>query len=477
MKKILSLICVSALGGVLTLGGYKLFIENNNKTKESVAEISELPVYVPTNNLVNTKLNATNFTPSFVEVSEKSIDAVVHVKNTSVVSGPTNVYDFFYGRDSEQEQVGTGSGVIISPTGYIVTNNHVIDNATEISITLNNNKVYSAELIGNDEKNDIALLKIETDEDLPFMAFGDSDNAKIGEWVLAVGNPFNLNSTVTAGIISAKSRDLTGRNTQSFIQTDAAVNPGNSGGALVNTNGDLIGINTAISTRTGSYIGYSFAVPSNIVRKIVNDIIEFGNVQNGILGISALIKDSEEAIEKGLNEIEGVYVNEVQEETGASEAGIKSGDIIKKVDHVEINKFTDLTGYLRTKSPKDVVNVTYLRDGEEETVPVTLLKPNTVFVYPIGQIKNIDVKELKKYNTKNGIKISNFANERSKEFWNQNGIKVGDIITKINGNTIYNIEDAQKELTKFNQSLQPLRLEVINSYGEKITHSIPFRIR
>ncbi|MCL4134121.1 UNVERIFIED_CONTAM: hypothetical protein GTU68_014511, partial [Idotea baltica] len=278
--------------------------------------------------------------------------------------------DLFYGRQSQRAQVGTGSGVIISPTGYIVTNNHVIKNANEISITLNNNKAYMAEIIGTDEATDIALLKIDTEEDLPFMAFGDSDNAKIGEWVLAVGNPFNLNSTVTAGIISAKSRDLSGQNTQSFIQTDAAVNPGNSGGALVNTNGDLIGINTAISSRTGSYIGYSFAVPSNIAHKIVNDIMEYGNVQNGILGVSALNTNSKEAIEKGLNEIEGVYISDVLEDTGAEKAGIRTGDIIRKIDGVEINKFSDLTGYLKTKSPDDVVNVTLLRDGDKEILPV-----------------------------------------------------------------------------------------------------------
>ncbi len=284
MKKILTLVCVSALGGLLTLGGYKLFIENNNN-QLAVEQSAEFPMVVPTSNTVNALNNNTTLTPNFIEAADKSIHAVVHVKNTAIVNAPTSMQDLFYGRSSQRAQVGTGSGVIISPTGYIVTNNHVIRNANEISITLNNNKSYMAELIGTDEATDIALLKIETDEDLPFMAFGDSDSAKIGEWVLAVGNPFNLNSTVTAGIISAKSRDLSGKNMQSFIQTDAAVNPGNSGGALVNTNGDLIGINTAISSQTGSYIGYSFAVPSNIARKIVNDIMEYGNVQNGILGV------------------------------------------------------------------------------------------------------------------------------------------------------------------------------------------------
>ena len=337
MKKIITLVFVSALGGLLTLGGYKLFVEKDSQTL-AVEQANEFPVFVPTTNS-NTINKSLVSNIDFVDAAEKSLDAVVHVKNTAIVNAPMSMQDLFYGRSSQRAQVGTGSGVIISPTGYIITNNHVIKNANEISITLNNNKTYMAELIGTDETTDIALLKVETDEDLPYMAFGDSDNAKVGEWVLAVGNPFNLNSTVTAGIISAKSRDLSGQNLQSFIQTDAAVNPGNSGGALVNTNGDLIGINTAITSQTGSYIGYSFAVPSNIARKIVNDIMEYGNVQNGILGVVGGALNSKAAEELGTNTTEGFYVSEVQDETGAAKAGIQSGDIIKKIDNVEINKF------------------------------------------------------------------------------------------------------------------------------------------
>jgi Do/DeqQ family serine protease len=403
MKKILTLICVSALGGIFTLGSYKLFIEKDH-IQLMVEQSSDLPIYVPTS-ITNSLKSTTVIAPNFVEAAEKSLDAVVHVKNTSIVNTPTTIQDLFFGRNAQRAQVGTGSGVIISPTGYIVTNNHVISNANEISITLNNNKSYTAELIGTDETTDIALLKIESKEDLPFMVFGDSDSAKIGEWVLAVGNPFNLNSTVTAGIISAKSRDLSGRNTQSFIQTDAAVNPGNSGGALVNTNGYLIGINTAISSRTGSYIGYSFAVPSNIARKIVNDIMEYGNVQNGILGVVGGALNSKTADVLGTDITEGFYVSEVQEDTGADKAGIQSGDIIRDIDGVEINKFSDLAGYLKTKSPDDVVNVTLLRNGDEEILPVTLLKPSTYSVETIGFVKNASKKELKQSNTEYGVKI------------------------------------------------------------------------
>ncbi|WP_179354647.1 trypsin-like peptidase domain-containing protein [Winogradskyella vidalii] len=464
MKKIITLVFVSVLGGLLTLGGYKLFIENEPQNL-TVEQSNDYPVFVPTSTH-NTVNNSAALAPNFVEAAEKSIDAVVHVKNTAIVSSPTSMRDLFYGRSSQRAQVGTGSGVIISPTGYIVTNNHVIKNANEISITLNNNKAYNAELIGTDEATDIALLKIETDEDLPFMAFGDSENAKIGEWVLAVGNPFNLNSTVTAGIISAKSRDLTGQHSQSFIQTDAAVNPGNSGGALVNTNGDLIGINTAISSQTGSYIGYSFAVPSNIARKIVNDIMEYGNVQNGILGVVGNPLNSALAEKLETKTTEGFYVSEVQEDTGAKKAGIKSGDIIKKIDHVNINQFSDLTGYLKTKSPDDTVNVTLLRDGDEEVVSVTLLKPSSFILPTIGMIKNASKKDLKRFNADYGVKISEL-DENYKPNWIRSGVEEGSIITKINGEKILNIEDADNAIKtrSYNEQLQ---IEIINTNGEKV---------
>ncbi len=465
MKKILTLVCVSALGGLLTLGGYKLFVEDGKQEQLTVEQVSDLPVYIPTTD-INTPSNSINTTaPNFVEAAEKSLDAVVHVKNTAIVSAPMTMQDLFFGRSQQRAQVGTGSGVIISPTGYIVTNNHVIQNANEISITLNNNRSYMAELIGTDETTDIALLKIETDEDLPFMAFGDSDNAKIGEWVLAVGNPFNLNSTVTAGIISAKSRDLSGRNTQSFIQTDAAVNPGNSGGALVNTNGDLIGINTAISSRDGSYIGYSFAVPSNIARKIVNDIMEYGNVQNGILGVVGGALNSKAAKELGTDITEGFYVSEVTEDTGAEKAGIKSGDIIKKIDGVEINKFSDLTGYLKTKSPNDVVDVTLIRDDDEKVLPVTLLKNSVAEIPIIGRVKNLQNEDLTKLKIEYGVEIKKL-NKKYGPYLKEYGFEVGNILTKINGKKLYSVDDAQSSIENHNFN-EPLRIEFINNNGEK----------
>lgn len=464
MKKILTLVLVSALGGLITLGSYKLFIEEDTKP---LTVVEEQPQFVvPVNNTTNTKLSAANV-PNFVDAADITLDAVVHVKNTAIVSGPSSLQDLFFGRSSQRAQVGTGSGVIIDAQGYIVTNNHVIAGAKEIGITLNNNKTYIAELVGTDPKTDIALLKIEPDEELPFITFGDSDQAKIGEWVLAVGNPFNLTSTVTAGIISAKSRDLSGRAEQSFIQTDAAVNPGNSGGALVNTNGELIGINTAITSQTGSYVGYSFAVPSNIARKIVYDIMEYGSVQNVVLGIRGSSLNGKIADELNIDETVGFYISDVEDDSGAEKAGLKSGDIIKRLDVVEINKFTDLSGYLKTKQPNDVVNVTILRNGDEKVVPVKLIKNETQVVPMVGLVKPATKSDLKRYNIDHGVKISNLTdNQRLSEYWKNNNIEEGSIILSINEQKVYSIDDV-KRIIDSRSEYEPLSLEIMNTKGEK----------
>lgn len=462
MKKILTLVLVSVLGGAITLSAYKFFLEENNTHNLSQAEVS--PLALPVNNFSNSSFIPEN-SIDFTHAAEKTIHTVVHVKNTTMgSSGQMTFEDLFYGRSPQRPQIGSGSGVIISPDGYIITNNHVIAGASELTITLNDNSTYEAEIIGSDNKTDIALLKIEAVHELPYTTFGDSDQAKIGEWVLAVGNPFNLNSTVTAGIISAKSRDLTGKNTQSFIQTDAAVNPGNSGGALVNSNGDLIGINTAISSQTGSYIGYSFAVPSNIAKKVVQDLIEFGNVQNGILGVTGGALNSSFAERLSVNETEGFYIDSVEEHSGAFEAGLKSGDIIKKIDHVKISKFSDLTGYLSTKRPDDVVQVTYLRNGHLKETPVTLVRNQTYTIPQLGIVKNATKEELKKYNTANGVKISRLGQTYSK-YLRANGVKEGDIVTSINNNKVYNVDDVQ-EIIRNKSVYEPLRIELINSNGE-----------
>lgn len=463
MKKILTLVLVSALGGVLTLGAYKVFLENENKVVLTSA--NESPTFLPTtntNNLLSAKENV-----DFTNAAENTVHAVVHVKNVTLSSGQYTIQDLFSGRNSQRAQLGTGSGVIINADGYIITNNHVINNAHELSVTLNNNKTYKAEIIGTDPKTDIALLKIDSDEELPYVTFGDSDNAKIGEWVLAVGNPFNLTSTVTAGIISAKSRDLTGNSSQSFIQTDAAVNPGNSGGALVNTNGELIGINTAITSQTGSYIGYSFAVPSNIARKVIEDIMEFGNVQNGVLGIKGGTFNSNAAEEIGVNYTEGVYVGEVIKNSGAEKAGIKTGDIIKKLDNIEVSKFEDLSGYIKTKRPNDIVNVELLRGNDLKSVSVTLSKTEVFSVnFMKMELQDLTDSFKEKYNIDHGVMVKSTEN---KWLYSNLGISEGYIITGINDSKIETIEDISKIKEKYGDDILEniKKLEYINKSKEK----------
>ncbi len=439
MKKILALVCVSVLGGAISLSAYIFLLQPETPLvvgKNSTEQSS----FIPTTFNSGISGFSTAEAPDFIKAAENSVHAVVHVKNTAIVSAAPSMQDLFYGRQSEpRTQVGTGSGVIISPDGHIITNNHVIAGSNNISITLNDNRVYEAKLIGTDEKTDIALLKIDAEDDLPSIQFGDSDNAKVGEWVLAVGNPFNLTSTVTAGIISAKARDLSGRNSQSFIQTDAAVNPGNSGGALVNVKGELIGINTAISSQTGSYIGYSFAVPSNIARKVVEDIIEFGDVQNGILGVSILNRNSKEAIEKGFNEIDGVYISSVEDNSGAQKAGIKAGDVITKLDNVGVSKFSDLSGYLKTKRPNDVVNVEVLRNSEIKTISVKLSKSDIVIVDFLDmELQNLPSELKEKYDIANGVWVTDTENVF---LYKKLGISRGTIITGINDVNIKSIQD------------------------------------
>ena len=465
MKKIITLVFVSALGGVLTLGAYKLFEEEKPVVTQQQFSDSEFSIPVSYKSLNTSLPNAE--TLNFTTAAEKAINTVVHVQNMAMVSGPTSFEDLFFGRRSQRPQVGTGSGVIISPDGLIITNNHVIDGAQEISITLNNNKSYEAELLGTDPKTDIALLKIEADEDLPHTTFADSDDAKIGEWVLAVGNPFNLTSTVTAGIISAKSRDLRGGEIQSFIQTDAAVNPGNSGGALVNTHGELIGINTAITSQTGSYIGYSFAVPSNIAKKVVEDIMEFGTVQNGILGVRGLSLNSRAAEEFDVDETEGFYVSDVEADSGAEKAGIREGDIIKRLDDVKINKFADMKGFLNTKSPNDIVYATLLRNGEERTIPVTLAKLSSISVPAVGVLKEASKSELKKLGVDYGLTISSLDNDYREE-WQSDGINEGSIVVSINGMKVNSIATTEKALKKYSGKLY--RVEIIKNNGEKVNY-------
>lgn len=461
MKKIVMVVLFSALGGVLTLGTYKLFIEKHQVVFEKPAE--SFPAVLQTNfaNEISPSIENTDFTVA----AEKTLNSVVHVKNTSVKKVRDPFTEFFYGQGSgtkQYSQIGTGSGVIISSDGYIITNNHVIRNATDIEVTMNNKKTYKAELIGTDSTNDVALLKIGAD-DLPYITFGDSDSIKIGEWVLAVGNPYNLTSTVTAGIISAKGRDLDGNSSiDSFIQTDAAVNPGNSGGALVNTRGELIGINTAISSRTGSFIGYSFAVPSNIAKKVIEDIMEYGNVQKAILGVRGGELNNKIAENLHIDKTEGFYISEVTENSGAKNAGLKEKDIIVRLNDVKISTYADLKGYINSKRPNDIITVTYLRDGVEKKTNVTLTKNEVTTIQSLGlEIKNLQSSELKKLKISNGVKVTAISNSELIAY----GVKEGYILSAINNKKIFSVDDVNDIISNKAQG-EIIRIEMLNLDGE-----------
>ena len=424
---------IAVLSALVTLAAHDYFSEEKIEIVEN-----EKHSLIPTSYSFNTNSTAAEMT-DFTRAAEKTVNAVVHVKNTSIQKG--NVSGWlrqFYGDNFDEKRIGTGSGVIVSPDGLIITNYHVIENATEIEVTSNKNKTYTAEVIGSDPSTDLAVLKIKTNESLPFIPFGDSEVARVGEWVLAVGNPFNLNSTVTAGIISAKSRDLNDRDNknQSFIQTDAAVNMGNSGGALVNTEGELIGINTAISSITGGFVGYSFAVPSNIVRKVFEDLLEFGNVQKGLLGVSGSALNAELAEKFEVNETQGFLIGEVIEGMGASEAGLQSGDIIKKVDDVKINTFSDLTGYLSTKRPGEKVEVSYSRDNTKNKIKITLKKTNTTKFLGM-YLTNMNSEQKEYFELDEGVIIKELGNQRLYRY----GVDEGFVLLEINNKKIKDVAD------------------------------------
>ena len=431
--KIFIVAIFSAISSTFIYDNYflKSKIELNNQKNHSL---------IPANYKINTSTIPAEST-DFTVAASKTINAVVHVKNTSSSSSSLpSFYRYFYDKEELPERIGTGSGVIVSPNGYIITNNHVIENSNEIEITTNDNKSFKATIIGTDPDTDIAVLKIDTDKKLPYIFFGNSDATRIGEWVLAVGNPFNLNSTVTAGIISAKSRDLNKRDgvNESYIQTDAAVNRGNSGGALVNTQGELIGINTAITSVSGGFVGYSFAVPSNVARKVFEDLIEYGDVQKGLLGVVGQALDAQSAARFKVDETEGFYITDLEKGLGADLAGLKSGDIIKSVDGITINKFADLSGYLASKRPGEMVIVLYKRDGKEKKVNVRLEKINRAMFFYM-EVRELSSEQRQKFNTDYGLYISNMNNRRLY----QNGIDSGYIILEVNGKKVNVLSDVK----------------------------------
>ena len=462
MKKLSTLILSSIIGGAIALGIFITFFQKEQQVID-VINADESPSIVKTSNVIGE-----NYTPEnavdFRKAAKESVNTVVHVKNTSVKTVRDPYAEYYYGKgygSKKYAQVGTGSGVVISSDGYIITNHHVVKGASEIEITFNNKRVYTAKLIGKDARNDIALVKIDA-TDLPFMTFADSDNIEIGEWVLAVGNPYNLTSTVTAGIVSAKGRDLKGNdNMESFIQTDAAVNPGNSGGALVNTRGELIGINTAISSKTGSFIGYSFAVPSNIAKKVVEDLLEFGRVQQVVLGVSGGELNGKISKQYDISISEGFYVNSVSKNSGAEKAGIQKGDVITKIDNVKISSYADLTGFLRSKEPNEIVKVTILRKDTLIELDVMLSKKDLLKSQLGFKLIDLSVKELEDNNIKNGVKITEIENEYLVNY----GVKNGFIITSVNNIKVSTADEVEQVISKY-LGRYPVKIEMINLKGE-----------
>ena len=416
MKKGLLIVALAALAGGLTSYAVVKGMSNGQVT---VIEHNEGAHFRTVN------LSQDNW-PDFTYAAESAVDAVVYVKVTSsapaVQQAPSSIFDFFFGfpeggAPQQRERVGSGSGVIIREDGYIVTNNHVIDGATKIEVTLNTNQTYPATLIGTDPATDIALLKIEA-QGLPIIPFGDSDKLRLGEWVIAIGSPYDLRSTITAGIVSAKGRSMpnyTGEfKIESFIQTDAAVNPGNSGGALVDKAGNLVGINTAIISKTGSYTGYSFAVPSNIVRKIAYDLMDFGSVKRAVLGIVMQPIDDKIAEDLKLSSRNGVYINEVSKSGAADEAGIKAGDVLIAIDSTRITNSASVLEAVSRFSPGDKAKVTVIRDGKEQVFEVTFkgtsqetgtLSDDGSVAFYGASIKAASEETLSKFGIKHGVEI------------------------------------------------------------------------
>lgn len=482
MKNNIKLFGLGMLGGMLPLATYVMLGSGDVSLQSDTLLNGKRPDF-----LHQTSFNGAIPSEDFVFASENSVNAVVHVTTKMVTTTFQRdpFYEFFYGpgaggREFKQYGSGSGSGVIISDQGYIVTNNHVIENASEIQVILNDNRKYTAKIVGADPSTDIAVLKIEADN-LTALPFGNSDDLRVGEWVLAVGNPFNLTSTVTAGIVSAKARNinlLSDRKSgdvvpiESFIQTDAAVNPGNSGGALVNTRGELIGINTAIASQTGSYSGYSFAVPANLVQKVVSDLVDYGIVQRGYLGVQIADITQELKEEKKLPDTKGVYIASVVNDGSADKAGIKEGDVIVKIGSKEVNSSATLQEEIGRRRPGDKVAVTIRNSkGYEEVKEIVLRNKEgaTSLVSKEEIQKNaalgatfveLTSKEKNELNINYGVKIKSLNAGKLKSI----GLTEGTIITKINNEPVETVEQLTNKLNGVNRGVL---LEIMTESGKK----------
>lgn len=465
MKDFKKLLLAALLGGGVSAGIVKYF------EKPAVTRIETVDNNYA-RSAIYTKDAEGNLIPiDFTAVAEKVTGAVVHIKSTSVgntTNRENDIFEFFFNDpffDAPRQfrrmpRVGTGSGVIIDAKGHIVTNNHVIKDADELEVSLSDGRTFKATVVGTDPTTDLAVIKIKADN-LPYLKFSNSDNVKVGEWVLAVGNPFNLNSTVTAGIVSAKARNINivreNFAIEAFIQTDAAINPGNSGGALVNLNGDLIGINTAIASPTGAYAGYGFAVPSNLVAKVVEDILQYGVVQRGFLGVQLQNVDGKLAKEKDLAVTSGALVAKVMENSAAEKAGIKENDVIIEVDGKKTHNVSEVQEIIGRKRPGDEVKVKVNRDGKErefrvvlrnqegKTEKITKSDGKDLQTLLGAKLQDVDEKTAKKLGIQGGVKVVELGNGKLRRNTN---MREGFIITKVDKKPIKNIKELEKALEK-----------------------------
>jgi Do/DeqQ family serine protease len=455
MKTKTWLVCLLSgiIGGTLVLAG--TMILSTNKTVDN----TDNQLYYKTDLAAEAQVSKVGLGNShalgstdFCDAAEKCMPAVVHIK-TSYNQPTYTLYDFIFGTQSAMQVSSSGSGVIVSSDGYIVTNNHVIENAEIIEIVMNNKKSYTGKIIGRDATTDLALLKIE-DNDLPYLTYGNSDELRIGEWVLAIGNPFNLTSTVTAGIVSAKARNIDANSgnqaIESYIQTDAAVNPGSSGGALVNSKGELVGINSAIASQTGSYIGYSFAIPVNMVRKIVADLVEFGSVQRAYMGIEMIDLDAQTAKKLNVSDVSGVYVSKVVNGGAAEKAGITSGDIILGVNDAKINSATELLEAISLYRPGAQITLDVKSGNSTRKVDmilqnrygsIELLKSDRIEALG-ARLEPVDEQLKSRLRIRNGLQVTDLTAGKLAA----SGIQNGFIIVRANNKNINTAEDLENAI-------------------------------
>ncbi|GAB2823592.1 trypsin-like peptidase domain-containing protein [Ferruginibacter profundus] len=478
-KQVLFTVAISAVTALGVIWGYGKFMKQNNSYGGQEAGV--LPSNYKYAGFTDGATPPTGGAIDFTAPAAAALPAVVHIKTKTNAKQASNnlprtrpnnpfgdlfdddiINQFFGGRGGIiPEQKASGSGVIISDDGYIITNNHVVDKADELTVTLSNKKTYKAKVVGTDPSYDLAVIKIDA-TGLPFLLYGNSDDLKIGQWVLAIGYPLNLETTVTAGIVSAKARSLglnrdkNGTGVESFIQTDAAVNPGNSGGALINTDGKLVGINSAIASPTGSYAGYSYAIPVNITKKVVDDLIKFGTVQRGFLGVqfvpaSDLSEDEKKKAGIPLS-AEGIYAQEVPTDGGAYAAGIRKGDIIKKIDGTEITSSAEMQGQISRFKPGDKVPVTYVRNGKENTTTVTLknkagnfdiVKADAAVDLLGADLATLDSKKAKEYGVGGGVIVKKIHDGALND---QTRMKDGFVILKINEKDVKSVDDLKSAI-------------------------------